>query len=213
MGVSRVAVFISGRGSNMDALIAAAAAADFPAEIALVLSNRADAAGLGRAEAAGIATAVVDHRGLGRADFEAGIERVLDDARIDLICLAGFMRLLTPGFVERRMDRMLNIHPSLLPAFKGLDTHARALAAGVRLHGCTVHLVRPEMDDGPILAQAVTPVRDDEEEVALAGRVLALEHRIYPQALRWAAEGRIAVLGDAAVIRGVSAEQRAVFAP
>lgn len=213
MGVSRAAVFISGRGSNMDALIAAAAMPGFPAAIALVLSNRADAAGLARAEAAGIATAVVDHRGRDRAAFEAEIESVLADARIDLVCLAGFMRLLTPGFVERRRDRMLNIHPSLLPAFKGLDTHARALAAGVRLHGCTVHLVRPAMDDGPILAQAATAIRDGEDAAALAGRVLALEHRLYPQALGWLAEGRVSVRGDAAIVRAVAADARMLFAP
>ena len=208
MSRRRVGVLISGRGSNMAALLDAAAAPDFPAEIALVLSNNADAAGLARAQAAGVATAHVDHRGRDRAVFEADIDAALDAAGAEIVCLAGFMRLLTPGFVERRRDRMLNVHPSLLPAFKGLDTHARALAAGVRLHGCTVHLVRPEMDDGPILAQGATPVRPGESPDDLAARVLKLEHRLYPAALRWAAEDRVTVDGGVA---GIGAEARAVF--
>ena len=185
----RTAILISGRGSNMAALIAAARAPDYPAEIALVLSNRADAGGLALAEAAGIATATVESRRFpdDRAGFEAAMQAALDRRAIDLIALAGFMRILTPGFVAAWQGRMVNIHPSLLPAFAGLDTHARALAAGVRLHGCTVHLVSAGVDEGPILAQAAVPVRADDTEASLAARVLAQEHRIYPAALAWLA--------------------------
>jgi len=196
----RVAVLISGRGSNMTALIEAAAAPDYPADIALVLSNEPDAAGLGRARQAGIATAVVDHRPFGK-DREA-FERALDDAlhghRIDLICLAGFMRLLTPWFVTRWSGRMLNIHPALLPQFKGLHTHRRALQAGVEQHGATVHFVVPEMDSGPIVLQEAVPVVEGDTEEALADRVLQVEHRIYPQALRLVAEGRVTLAAAAA---------------
>jgi phosphoribosylglycinamide formyltransferase-1 len=182
---------ISGRGSNMTALIEAAKAKDYPAEIVLVVSNRPDAPGLARARSAGIATAVVDHT-LFNDDREA-FERALDDElwknRIDLVCLAGFMRLLTPWFVTRWSGRMLNIHPSLLPQFKGLHTHRRALEAGVKRHGATVHFVVPEMDSGPIVAQDSVVVREGDTEEALAARVLELEHQIYPRALRAVAEG------------------------
>src|SRR3954454_23012159 len=166
----RVAVLISGRGSNMAALIAAAKSADYPAEIALLLSNRTDAGGLKTAQSEGIATAVVDHSKFGkdRAAFERAIQDVLERHRIEIVCLAGFMRLLTPWFVERWEGRMLNIHPALLPAFKGLDTHKRALQAGVKLHGATVHFVVPDMDSGPIVAQAAVPVQDGDTEEALA---------------------------------------------
>jgi phosphoribosylglycinamide formyltransferase 1 len=188
----RVAVLISGRGSNMTALIDAAKAKDYPAEIALVVSNRPDAAGLPRAKAAGVATVVVDQTPFGkdREAFERSLDSVLQAHRIDLVCLAGFMRLLTPWFVNRWSGRMLNIHPSLLPQFKGLHTHRRALEAGVKRHGATVHFVVPEMDSGPIVAQASVAVRDDDTEETLAGRVLEVEHRIYPRALRAVAEGR-----------------------
>lgn len=213
MAVSRVGILISGRGTNMTALIEAAAQPDFPADIALVLSNRADAPGLARAEAAGLKTAVVDHRGRSREAFEAEVDAALEIAGVDLVCLAGFMRILTGGFVARWRDRMLNIHPSLLPSFKGLDTHRRALQAGVRLHGCTVHLVRPEMDDGPILIQAGTPIRDDDDPDRLAARVLTLEHEIYPLALRWAAEERIDATGDVARISAIDAADRFIFLP
>ena len=187
----RVAVLISGRGSNLGALIAAARDPAYPAELALVLSNRADAAGLDRAREAGIPTAVVESRPFGkdRAGFEAALQAGLDEAGIELIALAGFMRVLTEEFVSRWSGRMLNIHPSLLPAFPGLDTHARALAAGVRLHGCTVHFVTPGVDEGPIVAQAAVPVLPEDDEAALAARVLAQEHRIFPAALAWAASG------------------------
>jgi phosphoribosylglycinamide formyltransferase 1 len=188
----RVAVLISGRGSNMTALIAAAKAEDYPAEIVLVVSNRPGAAGLARARAEGVATAAVDHAAFGgdREAFERALDAALEAHRIDLVCLAGFMRLLTPWFVTRWTGRMLNIHPSLLPQFKGLHTHRRALEAGVKKHGATVHFVVPEMDAGPIVAQDWVTVRDGETEGTLAERVLEIEHRIYPRALRAVAEGR-----------------------
>jgi phosphoribosylglycinamide formyltransferase-1 len=187
----RVAVLISGRGSNMVALIDAAKAPDYPAEIALVVSNRPDASGLRRAEEAGIATALVDHRAFGenREAFERALDHQLHSHGIDLVCLAGFMRLLTADFVRRWNGRMLNIHPALLPQFKGLHTHRRALAAGAKRHGATVHFVVPEMDSGPIVAQESVPVLEGDTEETLAERVLEVEHRIYPQALRLVAEG------------------------
>jgi phosphoribosylglycinamide formyltransferase-1 len=193
MTKKRVAVLISGRGSNMKALIEAAEVPDYPAQIVLVLSNEPDATGLARAQLAGIATAVVDHRPFGtdREAFERALDDTLHAHRIDLICLAGFMRLLTPWFVTRWSGRMLNIHPALLPQFKGLHTHRRALEAGVRQHGATVHFVAPEMDSGPIVLQDSVPVRDGDTEETLAARVLEVEHRIYPQALRLVAEGRV----------------------
>ncbi|WP_137180255.1 phosphoribosylglycinamide formyltransferase [Roseomonas sp. AR75] len=195
----RTAVLISGRGSNMAALLEAAADPAYPAEIALVLSNREDAAGLERARAAGVPTAVVESRVFrrDRDAFERAMEAELHGHGIELVALAGFMRVLTEGFVTRWQDRLVNIHPSLLPAFPGLDTHARALAAGVKLHGCTVHLVRPGVDDGPILAQAAVPVLDGDTESELAARVLAQEHRLYPAALAWLASGRVRLEGAA----------------
>ena len=179
----------------MVALIEAAKAADYPAEIALVISNRPDAAGLARAQAEKIPTAVVDHKRYGedRAAFERALEAVLEAHRIELVCLAGFMRLLSPWLVERWRGRMLNIHPSLLPAFKGLDTHARALAAGAKTHGATVHLVVPDVDSGPIVVQEAVPVVAGDTETTLAARVLEVEHRIYPQALKLLASGRVQV--------------------
>jgi phosphoribosylglycinamide formyltransferase-1 len=196
----RVAVLISGRGSNMTALIAAAKAQDFPAEIVLVVANVPDAAGLERAKADGIATAVVDHRAFGadREAFERALDAQLEAQRIDIVCLAGFMRLLTPWFVTRWSGRLINIHPALLPQFKGLDTHRRALAAGVARHGATVHFVVPEMDSGPVILQDSVPVMAGDTEETLAARVLAVEHRIYPQALRLVAEGRATLPGVAA---------------
>lgn len=189
----RVAILISGRGSNMAALIEAAQDADYPAEIALVLSNKPDAEGLRRAAASGIATAVIESARFGK-DREA-FERALDDAlnahRIDLTCLAGFMRLLTPWFVTRWEGRMLNIHPALLPAFKGLDTHERALAARAKNHGATVHFVMPEMDAGPIIVQRGLEVHKNDTAETLAARVLEIEHRIYPQALKLVAAGHV----------------------
>ncbi len=191
-GKKRVAILISGRGSNMAALIEAANAQDYPAEIALVVSNRPDAAGLDYARGRGIATAVIDHTQFGgdRESFEQALDRKLIEQRIDLVCLAGFMRLLTPWFVNRWSGRMLNIHPSLLPQFKGLDTHRRVLAAGVKRHGATVHFVVAEMDAGPIVLQDSVAVQDDDTEETLAARVLELEHQIYPRALRAVAKGQ-----------------------
>ena len=188
----KVAVLISGRGSNMAALLAAAAAPGYPAEVALVLSNRPGAAGLDHARARGIEALCVDHRPYGqdRAAHEAAIHAALQARGIGLVCLAGYMRLLTPFLVGAWAGRMLNVHPSLLPAFPGLDTHARALAAGCKLHGCTVHLVTEVMDEGPILAQAAVPVLADDTPDSLAARVLVQEHMLYPRALRLLAEGR-----------------------
>jgi phosphoribosylglycinamide formyltransferase-1 len=191
-GKKRVAVLISGRGSNMVALIEAAKVEDYPAEIVLVVSNRPDAAGLARAREAGIETAIIDHLQFGedRGSFEQALDAQLQQHHTDLVCLAGFMRLLTPSFVRLWSGRMLNIHPALLPQFKGLHTHRRALEAGVERHGATVHFVVPEMDSGPIVAQESVPVLEDDTEETLARRVLEVEHRIYPQALRLVAEGR-----------------------
>ena len=188
----RVAILISGRGSNMTALIDAAKAKDYPAEIVLVVSNRPEAPGLARARSAGIATAIIDHRPYGddREAFERALDDELRNNRIELVCVAGFMRLLTPWFVTRWSGRMLNIHPSLLPQFKGLHTHRRALEAGAKRHGATVHFVVPEMDSGPIIAQDSVAVREGDTEETLAARVLDLEHQIYPRALRAVAEGR-----------------------
>ena len=190
MAKKRVAVLISGRGSNMASLIDAAKHDSYPAEIALVVSNRPDAAGLAHARSQGIETAVVDHTHYGkdREAFERALQDVLRAHRIDLVCLAGFMRLFTPWFVGQWQGRMLNIHPALLPAFKGLHTHERALAAGVKAHGATVHFVSPETDSGPIIAQAEVPVLAGDTPGTLAARVLEAEHRIYPQALRQVAE-------------------------
>jgi phosphoribosylglycinamide formyltransferase-1 len=191
----RVAVLISGRGSNMASLIEAAKDPSYPAEIALVVSNRPDAPGLARARADAIATAVIDHAAFGknREAFEQAMQAVLERHRIDIVCLAGFMRLLTPWFVGRWQGHLLNIHPALLPTFKGLDTHARALEAGVKIHGATVHFVVPEMDSGPIIAQGAVPVRPDDTAETLAARVLSVEHRIYPQALRLVAQARVRI--------------------
>lgn len=183
---TRVAILISGRGSNMQALVEAATATDYPAEIALVLSNRPDAAGLDFARSKGIATAVVDHKAFkkDREGFERAMHAELKRAGVELICLAGFMRLLTPWFIDQWHNRLINIHPSLLPSFKGLNTHERALEAGVKLHGCTVHFVRPDMDVGPIIAQQAVEVLDDDTPDSLGRRVLAVEHTIYPHALK-----------------------------
>ena len=188
----RVGILISGRGSNMTSLVAAAKDPAFPAEIGLVLSNRMDAAGLGRASEAGIPTAIVDHRQHGsRAEFDASMEALFVGEGIDLVCLAGFMRILSEGFVSRWEGRMLNIHPSLLPAFKGLHPHRQALEAGVRLHGCTVHFVVPELDAGPTIVQATVPVEPDDTEATLAARVLEAEHRLYPKGLALVASGAV----------------------
>ncbi len=191
----RVAILISGRGSNMTALIEAAEAQGFPAEIALVVSNKADAGGLTIAAQHGIATAVVESRPFGkdREAFERALHDKLTASRIDLVCLAGFLRLLTPWFVTQWEGRMLNIHPALLPAYRGLHTHERALADGVKIHGATVHFVVPEMDAGPIVMQGAVAVRADDTPETLAARVLAVEHQIYPDALRLVASGGVRI--------------------
>ncbi len=199
----RTAVLVSGGGSNMAALIAAAADPAYPAEIVRVICNRPGAGALDKAAAAGIPTVIIDHRSYSdRETFDAAVDAALVEAETELVCLAGFMRLLTPGFVERWRDRMINIHPSLLPSFKGLHTHARALEAGVTLHGCTVHFVRAEMDMGPIIVQAAVPVAGSDTPDTLAARVLAAEHRIYPQALAAVASGRAVVRGEHVVRAG-----------
>lgn len=193
----RVAILISGRGSNMASLIEAARAPDYPAGIVVVISNRPDAAGLARAAEAGIATEVVDHRSHpDRPSFEQDLDRALVRHGVELVCLAGFMRVFTPAFVERWAGRMLNIHPSLLPLFRGTRTHAQALEAGLMLHGCTVHYVIPELDAGPIVAQAAVPVRPEDSEDTLAARVLAEEHSLYPFALALVARGDASLSGS-----------------
>jgi phosphoribosylglycinamide formyltransferase-1 len=187
----RVAILISGRGSNMRALIEAAAQKDYPAEIVLVISNVAGAGGLEFAEQHGIATEVIEHgRFPSREIFDNALDVALNKANVDVVCLAGFLRLLSPRFTEKWRGRMINIHPSLLPAFKGLHTHRRALEAGAREHGATVHFVVPELDSGPVILQAKVPVNPGDDENTLAARVLAEEHKIYPQALRLVAEGK-----------------------
>lgn len=201
----RVGVLISGRGSNLQALLDAAQAPDCPFEIVLVLSNKAEVQGLERAAAAGVATAVVDHRAYAdRETFEMAMTEALDTAQVEVVCQAGFMRVVTSWFVTRWHDRLLNIHPSLLPAFPGLDTHERALAAGVKLHGCSVHLVRETVDQGPILGQAAVPVLPGDDAETLAARVLEAEHRLYPACLALYATGRIDVRGETACLRGTS---------
>jgi phosphoribosylglycinamide formyltransferase-1 len=208
MARKRVAILISGRGSNMAALIEAAKDETYPARIALVVSNEGTAEGLRRAAVEGVPTAVVDHRPFGkdREAFDRALQATIAPYRIDIVCLAGFMRLLTPWFVQQWQGRLLNIHPALLPAFKGLDTHARALSAGVKQHGATVHFVVPEMDSGPIIIQAAVPVREGDTEATLAARVLEIEHKIYPLALRLAAEGRVAVASGRCLIDGKPVE-------
>lgn len=210
----RVGVLISGRGSNLQALIEAAKAPDYPAELVLVISNVPHVQGLDRASAAGIPTCTIDHRDFpSREAFETALNSALDGADVELLCNAGFMRLLTEGFVSRWLNRHLNIHPSLLPAFKGLDTHARVLDAGVRITGCTVHFVRAAMDDGPFVAQAAVPVLAGDTEDALAARVLAAEHRLYPYALRLVASGQVTVDGERVDSTLQGPPEAALFSP
>ncbi len=201
----RVAILVSGRGANMAALIAAAKRGDYPADIALVLSNRPQASALGRAQAEGIATSVVDHTEYGkdREAFERVVQAALEAHRIEIVCLAGFMRLFTPWLVSRWNGRMLNVHPALLPAFRGLRTHEQALEAGVKIHGATVHFVVPEVDSGPIVAQAAVPVLDGDTPDTLADRVLAVELRLYPLALALVADGKVQVTGS--TVKGAAA--------
>lgn len=199
-GPLKIAVLVSGRGSNLQALIDACKDPAFPAEIVCVLSNRPDAYGLERARQAGIPAVVVDHKQhRDRPSFEAALNEALAPFAPELICLAGFMRILTEDFTNHWRDRMINIHPSLLPAFRGLHTHERAIESGVRVSGCTVHYVRPEMDDGPIIIQAAAPVLPDDTPDTLAARILELEHKIYPEAVRLIALSKIRVEGQRVV--------------
>ena len=211
----RVAILISGRGSNMAALIAAARPADFPAEIVLVVSNRADAGGLVTARENGIATVVIESKPFGRdrAAFEVPLQAALDQHKVELICLGGFMRLFTPAFVQRWYGKMLNIHPSLLPSFPGLEPHAQALRAGVKLSGATVHFVIPETDAGPIVMQGAVDVSDDDTPATLAARILIVEHLIYPEALRRLASGVIRLEGDICKTAGSAAGNDVSISP
>ena len=190
--MKNIVILISGRGSNMEAIARACATESWPARIAAVVSNRADAAGLAFAQASGIATAVVEHTGFAsREAFDARLAETIDAFRPDVVALAGFMRILTPGFVQRYDGRLVNIHPSLLPMFPGLHTHRRAIEAGCKVAGASVHFVTADLDHGPIIGQAVVPVLADDGESSLAARVLAQEHRLYPRAIRWLVEGRL----------------------
>ena len=197
----KVGVLISGRGSNLQALIDAATGAGFPAQLACVISNKPDVQGLDRARAANIPAITVTHRDYSsREAFEQALDAALVQHGVQLVCMAGFMRILTSWFVDRWRDRLINIHPSLLPAFPGLDTHKKALDYGVKFAGCTVHFVRAEMDHGPIIAQAAVPVHADDDADSLAARILTAEHQIYPQAVRWIAENRVNIHNEKAFI-------------
>ncbi len=211
----RVAILISGRGSNMAALIRAAAAEDFPAEIAVVISNRSEAGGLEKARACGVPAVTIESKPFGndRAAFEAVLQSALEQHRIDLICLGGFMRLFTAEFVQRWYGRMLNIHPSLLPSFPGLEPQAQALRAGVKISGATVHFVIPETDAGPVLMQGAVAVRDDDTPETLAARILEIEHRIYPDALRLLAGGRVRLEGKICKTAGNAGSDHSLISP
>src|SRR5712671_5868802 len=211
----RVAILISGRGSNMAALIQAAAAEDFPAHIVVVVSNRADAGGLETAKASGVPTVTIESKPFGkdRAAFEAVLQSALEENNVELICLGGFMRLFTAQFVQRWYGRMLNIHPSLLPSFPGLDPQGQALRAGVKISGATVHFVIPETDAGPILMQGAVAVRDDDTPETLAERILQIEHRIYPDALRLLASGRVRLEGDICKTAGSADSDDSLISP
>ncbi len=207
----KVGVLISGRGSNLQALIDACRDPTYPAEIVLVISSRPEAPGLGFAASAGIPAAVIPHRD--RHAFATDAEALLREQRVEIVCLAGFMRVLEPSFVEAWRDRMVNIHPSLLPAFRGLHAQRQALATGVRFAGCTVHFVRPELDTGPIIGQAVVPVHPDDDEERLSARILEVEHRLYPLALRLIAEGRVSVIAEKVEIDGCRIPEIAALNP
>jgi phosphoribosylglycinamide formyltransferase-1 len=210
----KIGVLISGRGSNLQSLIDAAREPGYPADIVEVISNVPGVAGLERAAAAGLPNRCIDHKAFKeREPFEAALDDALKTAGVELVCLAGFMRLLTDGFVERWRDRLINIHPSLLPAFKGIHIHERVVEAGVRISGCTVHFVRPAMDEGPILVQAAVPVLPDDDADKLAARVLVQEHRIYPLAVRLIAEGRVTIVDERVRIDGVRPTMGALVSP
>jgi phosphoribosylglycinamide formyltransferase-1 len=212
--MKRIVILISGRGSNMEALIAARDAGKLPVAIAAVISNRPDAQGLKTAARAGIASEALDHKAFaGRAAIDAALAECIDRHAPDLVVLAGFMRILGEDFVRRYEGRLLNIHPSLLPSFPGLHTHRRALDEGVRVHGCTVHFVTPALDHGPIILQAAVPVLDADSEESLAARVLAQEHVIYPQAVRWFAEGRLRLIDGRVRVAGAGGGAAALIAP
>ncbi len=218
MAKKRIGILISGRGSNMQSLIDAAKAADYPAEIALVISNVRDAGGIAIARKAGVSTLEIDHRSFGKGaggkrKFESELSRALKDAGADLVCLAGFMRLLSGDFVGEWSGRLINIHPSLLPAFKGLDVHAAMLAAGVKIAGCTVHFVSAEMDAGPIIGQAAVPVLGDDTPETLAARILAEEHRLYPECVRRLAAGEARLMPDGRVDLKGAAREGALLNP
>lgn len=211
---SRCVVLLSGRGTNLSAILSAAAQPDYPAEIVAVIANKAEAAGLVLAQNAGIHTEVVSSLGVtDREVYDQSLRSVIDRHAPDLVVLAGFMRILTPGFVNHYVGRMINIHPSLLPAFTGLHTHQRALDAGVHVHGCTVHFVTAELDHGPMIAQAAVPVFPDDDVPKLAARVLRQEHHIYPAVIRWFAEGRLSVVGQRVLLTGEDATPNALIAP
>ena len=210
----KVGVLISGRGSNLKSLIEACAQPNFPAHITCVISNKADAKGVDIARATNIPAYVVAHRDYAsREDFEKGLDKILEQQGVQLVCLAGFMRLLTPWFINRWLDRLVNIHPSLLPAFPGLDTHKQAIDYGAKLTGCTIHFVRAEMDHGPIIMQVAVPVHADDDEHTLAARVLQAEHSAYPAALRLIAENRVNVMDEKVFVTAVDARDDVLFNP
>ena len=212
MAKLKVGVLISGRGSNLAALIEAARAADYPAEIACVVSNKADASGLAIAGTAGIPTAIVSHKDHSdRETFDRAVSANLERHGVELVVLAGFMRIFSSWFPVRWADRLINIHPSLLPAFKGLHAQRQALGAGVRVSGCTAHLVIPDLDSGPIIAQAAVPVLAGDTEETLSARILRQEHRLYPMVVRWFAEGRVAIDGDRVTLKGVACDAALLF--
>jgi len=212
--VKTLAILISGQGSNMASLVRACRDERWPARVGAVISNRDQAPGLAAAASLGVAAQAIPHAAFAsRDDFDTALGDRLEAIGADLVVLAGFMRILTDGFVRRFANRLVNIHPSLLPAFPGLDTHARALAAGVRVHGATVHLVTPALDHGPILAQAAVPVRDGDDAATLAARVLRAEHRLYPSAVRWLVEDRVRIVGDGVEVDGVPDAARLAWEP
>ena len=214
MGLLNTAILISGEGTNMQALIDRCGEGKIAAKIAVVVANVTNAQGLKRAQTAGIPTTVIDHKKYpNRESFENEITDRLHAKKIEMVCLAGFMRLLTKNFVNQWYNRLINIHPSLLPAYKGLNTHQRALKDGVKFTGCTVHYVRPEMDTGPIIAQAVVPIFPDDNLETLSGRVLATEHRCYPLALQLIADGKVNILDDKVIIEGASFPRRELLNP
>ena len=210
----RIGVLISGRGSNLQSLIDACIRPEYPAEIGVVISNEPEAMGLLRAQGAGITNKVIDHRSFDdRPSFERALTKSLKNAGVDLVCHAGFMRIVKEDYIDTWHDRLINIHPSLLPAFQGLDAHERVIAAGVRFSGCTVHFVRPEVDAGPIIVQSVVPVLSDDKPEDLAARVLASEHECLPMAVQWIAEGRVRVVNEVVEIRGASSPNHPLFNP